>query len=184
MVPAHKINLVQSRHSKDSSDNILKFKTNGGIEMRAPKTVFTMAIFMIAIASPAVAITPSSSIVKLTVSANSGNMPMSANSKMTTAMTGSASGKFVINTNRNTFCYLITSKGLQNMTEAHVQLTSTEKDILIFNPKNINVRISTCMKVSHTSLLSIVSHPARYSFMIHAKADPNGAVMGNLMMSK
>ena len=184
MVHAYKINLVQSRYSKDSSDNILKLKTIGGIDMRAPRTVFTMAIFMIAVASPAVATTPSSSIVKLTVSANAGNMPMSANSKMTTAMSGSASGKFAINTNKNTFCYLITSKGLQNMTEAHVQLTSTEKDILIFNPKKINVRNSTCMKISHTSLLAMTSHPARYSFMIHTKADPNGAVMGNLMKSK
>lgn len=152
--------------------------------MKAVRTIFTMAIFMIALASPAVAATRSNPIVKLMVSANAGNMPMSANSKMTTAMTGSASGVFTINTNKNTFCYSITSKNLINMTEAHVQLTSTEKDILIFNPKNINIRSSTCMKISHTSLLDIANHPAKYSFMIHTKAEPNGAVMGNLAMSK
>ncbi len=152
--------------------------------MRALRTVFTVAIVMIAVASPAVATNPSSSIVKLMVSANAGSMPMSANGKMTTAMTGSASGAFAINANKNTFCYSIISKGLMNITEAHVQLTSTEKDILIFNPKNINIRNSTCMKVSHTSLLDMAKYPARYSFMIHTKAEPDGAVMGNLTMSK
>ncbi len=70
------------------------------------------------------------------------------------------------------------------MTEAHVQVTSTEKDVLIFNPKNINATKSTCMKVSHTALEDIAIHPSKYSFMVHTKANPDGAVMGTLRMGK
>ena len=134
--------------------------------------------------SPAQATTPNNSIVKLMVSASTQNMPMSTNTKMTTAMSGSASATFAVNKVANTLCYLISSKGLQNITEAHVQLTSTEKDVLVFNPKNINLPRSTCLKVARSSLVDIAAHPGKYSFMIHTKTSPDGAVMGNLMKSR
>jgi hypothetical protein len=117
----------------------------------------------------------------LTVSASAANMPMTGNSKMTSSMSGSAKAKLTLNTSKNTLCYSITSMGLVNMTEAHVQMTSTEKDVVVMNPKKINSQSPTCMKVNHQVLTGLISHPLRYSFMIHTKADPNGAVMGNLM---
>lgn len=152
--------------------------------MRSLRVVSTLGILILLGVSPAEATTPNNSIVKLMVTANAGNMPMSANTKMTTAMSGSASATFAVNKVANTLCYLISSKGLQNITEAHVQVTSTEKDVLVFNPKTVNSPRPTCLKVGRTSLVDIAAHPGKYSFMIHTKTNPDGAVMGNLRMSR
>lgn len=154
------------------------------MSMRPLRAVSTLGILILLGVSPAEATTPTNSIVKLMVTASAGNMPMSVNTKMTTAMSGSASATFVVNKVANTLCYLISSKGLQNITEAHVQVTSTEKDVLVFNPKNINSPRSTCLTVARTSLVDIAAHPGKYSFMIHTKTSPDGAVMGNLRMSR
>ena len=152
--------------------------------MRLLKTLSTVGILIVLAVSPAEAATPNNSIVKLMVSATAGNMPMAANSTMTTAMSGSASATFAVNKVANTLCYVISSKGLKDITEAHVQVTSTEKDVLVFNPKNVNSPKSTCLKVSRTSLLDIAAHPGKYSFMIHTKTSPDGAVMGDLKKSR
>jgi hypothetical protein len=114
---------------------------------------------------------PNGPIIRLEVAANSKNMPMSSSGTMTSAMTGSAFASFTINKKANTLCYQITAKGLKNFTEAHVQVTSTEKDVLIFNVKKINSAVSTCS-------------PEKYSLMIHTKAFPDGAVMGDLRLRK
>ena len=152
--------------------------------MRLLKTLSTVGILIVLAVSPAEAATPNNSIVKLMVSATAGNMPMAANSTMTTAMSGSASATFAVNKVANTLCYVISSKGLKDITEAHVQVTSTEKDVLVFNPKNVNSPKSTCLKVPRTSLLDIAAHPGKYSFMIHTKTSPDGAVMGDLKKSR
>lgn len=127
---------------------------------------------------------PSGSIVKLEAVANSKNMPMSSSGTMTSAMSGSALALFTINKKTSTLCYRITAKGLKNFTEAHVQVTSTEKDVLIFNVKKINSAISTCAKQTNKLLLDLASHPSKYSLMIHTKALPDGAVMGDLRLRK
>ena len=152
--------------------------------MRLLKTLSTLGILIFMAISPAEAATPTNSIVKLMVSATTGKMPMAANSTMTTAMSGSASATFSVNKVANTLCYLIASKGLKDITEAHVQLTSTEKDVLVFNPKNVNSLKSTCLKVPRASLVDIAAHPGKYSFMIHTKTSPDGAVMGDLRKSR
>ena len=74
---------------RDSYPKILLINIREKI-MRLLRAVSTAAILMLAFVSPAEATTPSNSIVKLMVSASAGNMPMAANSKMTTAMSGSA----------------------------------------------------------------------------------------------
>ena len=152
--------------------------------MRQVKTLSTLGVLIFIAVSPAQAAAPNNSIVKLIVSATSDNMPMASNSKMTTAMSGSASAIFALNKVASTLCYLISSKGLKNITEAHIQVTSTEKDVLVINPKSINLPRSTCLNLPRTSLVDIAAHPEKYSFMIHTKTNPDGAVMGDLMTSR
>lgn len=155
-----------------------------GKQLRILKTTTVAVILVAGAISSAQAAMPKSSIVNLEVSANTKNMPMSASGTMTSAMSGSAFAKFAINTKANTLCYSISAKGLKNITEAHVQVTSTEKDVLIFNPKKINSSNPSCLKVSSKSLADLTNYPSKYSFMVHTKAYPDGAVMGDLKRSR
>ena len=148
--------------------------------MQRFKATLVTVILVAGAVSSANAAAPKGSIVNLEVSANSKNMPMSATGTMTSAMSGSAFAKFAINARENTLCYLISAKGLKDITEAHVQVTSTEKDVLIFNPRKVNSSSPSCIKVSSKSLADLTNYPSKYSFMVHTKAYPNGAVMGDL----
>jgi len=152
--------------------------------MQRFKTTLVTMILVVGGISSAQAAMPKSPIVNLEVSANTKNMPMSASGTMTSAMSGSAFAKFAINAKANTLCYSISAKGLKNITEAHVQVTSTEKDVLIFNPKKVNSSTPSCLKVSSKSLLDLTNYPSKYSFMVHTKAYPDGAVMGDLKRSR
>ena len=139
---------------------------------------------IVAATGTAVGATPRGPIVKLEAVANSKNMPMSSSGTMTSAMSGSAFASFTIDEKANTFCYRISAKGLKNFTEAHVQVTSTEKDVLIFNVKKINGTVTTCANQSNKLLRDLASYPSKYSLMIHTKAFPDGAVMGDLRFKK
>jgi hypothetical protein len=152
--------------------------------LRAFKTTCVAVILAAFSITSAEAAAPNGPIIRLEVAANSKNMPMSSSGTMTSAMTGSAFASFTINKKANTLCYQITAKGLKNFTEAHVQVTSTEKDVLIFNVKKINSAVSTCSNQPNKLLLALASHPEKYSLMIHTKAFPDGAVMGDLRLRK
>ena len=152
--------------------------------MRALKISFVAMSLIVAATSTAVGATPTGPIVKLEAVANSKNMPMTSSGTMTSAMSGSAFASFTINEKASTFCYRISAKGLKNFTEAHVQVTSTEKDVLIFNVKKINSTVTTCANQSNKLLRDLASHPSKYSLMIHTKAFPDGAVMGDLRLRK
>lgn len=152
--------------------------------MKLIRVMTLFSIVLLPFTATANAAMSSTSVITLTVSASASNMPMSGNSQMTSTMSGSAKGTFTLNLSKNTFCYTVTSKGLKNITEAHVQFTSTEKDVVLMNVNKINMSGATCIKVNHQIMTGLASHPARYSFMIHTKADPEGAVMGNLKTRK
>lgn len=152
--------------------------------MRALKISFVAMSLIVAATSTAVGATPTGPIVKLEAVANSKNMPMTSSGTMTSAMSRSAFASFTINEKASTFCYRISAKGLKNFTEAHVQVTSTEKDVLIFNVKKINSTVTTCANQSNKLLRDLASHPSKYSLMIHTKAFPDGAVMGDLRLRK
>ena len=152
--------------------------------MRIFKTTCVSVILAALSITSAQAAAPSGRIVKLEAVANSKNMPMSSSGTMTRAMSGSAFASFTINEKASTFCYRISAKGLKNFTEAHVQVTSTEKDVLIFNVKKINSTVTTCANQSNKLLRDLASHPSKYSLMIHTKAFPDGAVMGDLRFRK
>ena len=152
--------------------------------MQRFKTTLVAVILVVGAISSAQAAMPKNSIVNLEVSANTKNMSMGSSETMTSAMSGSAFAKFAINADENSLCYLISAKGLKDITEAHVQVTSTEKDVLIFNPKKVNSPTFSCLKVSSKSLSDLTNFPSKFSFMVHTKAFPNGAVMGDLMRSR
>ena len=44
------------------------------------------------------------------------------------------------------------SEGFKGHKEAHVQVTTTEKDVRISNPKKVNASVNSCLKAGTKSL--------------------------------
>lgn len=134
-------------------------------------TITTLGIAPVASASPAV--------TKLAVSANGANeSPNHGDNK------GTASGTFVLNTAKNTICFLnMKEKGLSRITGAHIHLGASGIDGSIFANFDIskfNKNESICLNVDPLVLLDIVKYPSDYYFNVHTKKFPSGAVRGQL----
>lgn len=128
-----------------------------------------------------------SSTVTLNASATGMDVTMASNSKMGGAKTGSATAKFVVDTKKNTVCYSVTTKGLTGIVEAHIHAGAMGvdgSDVVPLLPAKFNLKAATCVKVTNKLASDIAMNPAMYYVNVHTKAFPDGAVRGQLMMSK
>ena len=118
-----------------------------------------------------------SSITKLKVTATG-----AAESANSGAVTGNATGIFLLNEVRNTVCSIIKSEGLVGVTAAHIHKGAKGVDGAVVATINISRfnNGASCVKVSHAVLSEIAMNPAGYYFNVHTKAIPSGAVRGQL----
>ena len=116
----------------------------------------------------------------LSVDASGENMPMGTDGMMTGLADGSATGTFTVNENFKEICYSIMTKQMTGMTEAHIQVTASEEDVVVFDIANMNIMNESCMSVDSNILMDMVEQPDKYSLMVHTDAFPDGAVMGSL----
>ena len=148
--------------------------------MRFSKISIFAVIVLVLGGAVAYAFTSSNSVHDLSVSANSANMPMKSNSTMTGKMNGLATGVFSVDTKKNTLCYSVMTMNMTGFTEAHIEVTATETDIAIFDVANLNKKNKSCINIAAKISSDMVAHPGNYAFMLHTKAYPEGAVMGEL----
>lgn len=124
----------------------------------------------------------SASITKLVVSANGANEKPNDGAK-----TGTASGTFILDTTKNTICFLnMKTKGLVGVTGAHIHLggSGIEGSIFVsFSIAKFNQKGQACSKVDRSVLADIAKHPADYYLNVHTKDFPGGAVRGQLKKS-
>lgn len=129
----------------------------------------------------------SKNIVKLSVSATGANVSMASNMKVGGSKVGSATGTFQIDTKKNTFCYNVKTVGLANVLEAHIHVGAAGADgadIVPFNVAKFNKAGLTCIKSTAKILGGITMDPANYYFNVHTKAYADGAVRGQLALTK
>ena len=148
--------------------------------MRFSKTAIFVVTLLILGGAIAFAMNSSNSTHAISVSASGANMPMKDNSSMTGAMNGLATGAFDVDTKKNTLCYSLMTKNLMGMTEAHIEVTASETDIAIFDVSKMDMSKKSCINISSKIASDMVAHPGDYSFMVHTKTYPEGAVMGEL----
>lgn len=125
-----------------------------------------------------------SSKVTLTVKATGMDVTMASNKKMGGAKTGSANGKFVLDTKKNTLCYSVTTVGLTGVAEAHIHTGAMGvdgADVVAFVPAKFNAKSATCVKVAAKLLGDIAMNPSMYYFNVHTAKFPDGAVRGQLV---
>lgn len=108
-------------------------------------------------------------------------MPMSNGDMASGSMNGMADGSFALNVDDGNLCYSIMTKNLDKITEAHIQVTSSEKDVVLFDIAKLNMMSKSCMQVESEVMSDMFAHPESYSLMVHTMKYPEGAVMGSLM---
>ena len=116
----------------------------------------------------------------LSVEASGENMPMGTDGMVTGLMDGSATGTFTVDENFEEICYSIMTKRMTGINEAHIQVTSSEEDVVLFDIANMNMMNKSCMNVDSNILMDMVEQPDKYSLMVHTDAFSDGAVMGSL----
>ncbi|MBC7462922.1 MAG: CHRD domain-containing protein [Actinobacteria bacterium] len=151
--------------------------------MNNSKTAFFAILFVLAGITTADASTSPTVVHRLSVSATGSKMPMGSDGMMTGAMNGVANGAFVMNSKLGYLCYSIMTKHLTSITEAHIQVTSSERDVVLFRVAKLDMMSKSCMKVAPKILTDMLAHPGRYSLMVHTKSFPDGAVMGSLRLA-
>jgi hypothetical protein len=127
------------------------------------------------------------STVTLTVKAIGMDVSMASNMKMGGAKTGSATGKFVLDTKKNTLCYSVKTMGLKGITEAHIHAGAMGvdgSDVVGLTPAKFNAKAATCIKVAPKVLADIAMNPSMYYFNVHTAKYPDGAVRGQLVAVK
>lgn len=152
------------------------------------KKIFTVAVavatlFGIQSASAATM----TSTVTLTVKATGMDVSMASNKKMGGAKTGSATGKFVLDTKKNTLCYSVTTMGLTGIAEAHIHAGAMGvdgSDVVGLTPAKFNAKAATCVKVAPKVLGDIAMNPSMYYLNVHTAKYPDGAVRGQLVAGK
>jgi hypothetical protein len=125
--------------------------------------------------------------VTLTVKATGMDVSMASNMKMGGVKTGSATGKFVLDTKKNTLCYSVTTMGLTGIAEAHIHAGAMGvdgSDVVGFTPAKFNAKAATCVKVDPKILGDIAMNPSMYYFNVHTAKYPDGAVRGQLVAGK
>jgi hypothetical protein len=125
--------------------------------------------------------------VTLTVKATGMDVSMASNMKMGGAKTGSATGKFVLDTKKNTLCYSVKTMGLTGIAEAHIHagaMGADGSDVVGFTPAKFNAKAATCINVDPKVLGDIAMNPSMYYFNVHTAKYPDGAVRGQLVAGK
>ncbi len=124
------------------------------------------------------------STVKLSVKATGMDVTMASNMKMGGAKTGSVSSTFVLDTKKNTLCYLVKTTGLTGIAEAHIHSGAKGmdgSDVVPLLPAKFNAKAATCVNVAPKVLSDIAMNPAMYYLNVHTAKYPDGAVRGQLM---
>lgn len=142
-------------------------------------TYFIMAILLVGTTS-ACSSASTTKVHNLSVSASGENMPMSNGGMASGSMDGMADGSFALNVDDGNLCYSIMTKNLDKITEAHIQVTSSEKDVVLFDIAKLNMMSKSCMQVDSEVMSDMFAHPKNYSLMVHTMKYPEGAVMGSL----
>lgn len=130
---------------------------------------------------------PKASTVTLTVNATGADVTMASNMKMGGAKTGSASATFILDTKKNTLCYVVNTMGLVGIAEAHIHMGAKGvdgNDVVTLLPAKFNKKAGTCVKVVAKVLSDIAMNPASYYLNVHTKAFADGAVRGQLVANK
>ena len=140
---------------------------------------FTLAILLVGTTS-ACSSASTTKVHNLSVSASGANMPMGSGDMASGSMNGMADGSFALNVDDGNLCYSIMTKNLKKITEAHIQVTSSEKDVVLFDIAKLNMTTKSCMQVDSKVMSDMFAHPKNYSLMVHTKEYPEGAVMGSL----
>jgi len=97
--------------------------------------------------------------------------------------TGSASASFVLNTTKGTICTNIRTKGLVGVTASHIHKGAAGVDgavVVTFDIAKFNKSARDCVKVEAGIMAEIAMHPTDYYLNVHTKANPGGAVRGQL----
>lgn len=150
--------------------------------MRKFLLVLSAATLTFGVLSGADAATAKPTITKLIVKANGANeMPISG------AKAGSATGTFILNSTKNTFCFTnMKIQGIPNVFGAHIHLGAFGIDgsiFISFDITKFGKAGQFCTKADHLLLLDIAKYPSDYYFNVHTKAFPSGAVRGQLKKS-
>ncbi len=97
--------------------------------------------------------------------------------------TGSASASFTLNTTKGTICTNIRTKGLVGVTASHIHKGAAGVDgavVATFDIAKFNKSARECIKVEAGLMAEIAMHPTDYYLNVHTKANPGGAVRGQL----
>lgn len=148
--------------------------------MKINKIVLAVAIVFIGSTVSACSTSTTQSAHNLSVAASGANMPMGSDGMMSGSRDGSATGSFTVNEKLKNICYSIMTKHLTGITEAHIQVTASEKDVVVFDISKMNMMNESCMNVEPNVLKDMLAQPGKYSLMVHTGAYPEGAVMGSL----
>jgi uncharacterized low-complexity protein len=135
------------------------------------------------LAAPVAQAATKSSTVTLTVKATGMDVTMASNGKMGGAKSGSATGKFTLDTKKNTLCYAVTTVGITGATEAHIHAGAMGvdgNDVVTLLPAKFNAKSATCVKVAAKLLADIAMNPSMYYLNVHTAKYPDGAVRGQL----
>ena len=105
----------------------------------------------------------------------------------TGAMSGSASGTFILNSTKGTICSTIKVKGLTDVAAAHIHKGAKGVDgppVVTFDTMKFNAAAQECVTVDKALMSEIAMNPSMYYFNVHTKAYASGAVRGQLGKKK
>ena len=148
--------------------------------MEINKKILAITFVIMASAVSACSSSTTQSMHSLSVSASGANMPMGSDGMTSGSTDGSATGSFTMNEKLGNICYSIMTKNMSGITEAHIQMTASEKDVVVFDIAKMNMMNKSCMDVDPTVMKDMLAQPGKYSLMVHTDAFPEGAVMGSL----
>lgn len=148
--------------------------------MKLNKIVLVIPFLIFATVVSACSTSSTQNMHDLSVEATGENMPMGTDGMMSGSTNGSATGTFTVNENYEEICYSIMTERMTGINEAHIQVTSSEEDVVLFDITKMNMMDESCMSVDSNILRDMVEQPGKYSMMVHTDAFPEGAVMGSL----
>ena len=96
---------------------------------------------------------------------------------------GSAAASFILNTKKGTICTIIRTKKLVGVTASHIHKGAAGVDgavVVTFDAMKFNHSTQDCVKVEAGIMAEIAIHPNDYYLNVHTKANPGGAVRGQL----
>ena len=148
--------------------------------MKPTKIVLAVTFVILASILSACSTSSTQNMHDLSVEATGENMPMGTDGMMSGSTNGSATGTFTVDENYEEICYSIMTEHMTGINEAHIQVTSSEEDVVLFDITKMNMMDESCMSVDSNILKDMVKQPNNYSLMVHTDEFPDGAVMGSI----